>query len=216
MRFIELSRHANMLIPSKKERVRRFIDALHHSIRLAMAREIETKTSFHQAVEIAHPIESICIETTKMMQDMVDFDVILGMEWLSQYHAILDCHANTAQWIVKKGCLAYLPFVIDVSDRTPTVESVPVVREFLDVLMSDLPGIPPDSDIDFGIDLAPVTQPISILLYPMDLVELKELKEQLQELLDKGFIRHNMSHWGASVMFVKKNDGSMRMCIDYR
>ena len=82
--------------------------------------------------------------------------------------------------------------------------------------MDDLPGIPPDREIEFGIDLLPDTQPISILPYRMAPTELKELKEQLKDLLDKGFIRPSICPWGASVLFVRKKDGSLRMCIDYR
>ena len=76
--------------------------------------------------------------------------------------------------------------------------------------------MPPDRDIDFCIDLEPGTRPISIPPYRMAPVELKELKAQLQELLNKGFIRTGASPWGAPVLFVKKKDGSFRMCIDYR
>ena len=79
-----------------------------------------------------------------------------------------------------------------------------------------MPGLPPDRDIDFCIDVEPGTRPISIPPYRMAPAELKELKEQLQDLLSKGFIRPSVSPWGAPVLFVKKKDGSMRMCIDYR
>ncbi|XP_070011006.1 uncharacterized protein [Nicotiana sylvestris] len=95
------------------------------------------------------------------------------------------------------------------------VDSVPIVRDFPDVFAADLLGMSPDRDIDFGIDLLPGTQPISIPPYCMAPAELKELKDQLQELLDKGFIRPSVLPRGASVLFVKKNDGSMHMCIDY-
>ena len=78
------------------------------------------------------------------------------------------------------------------------------------------PGMPPDRDIDFCIDLEPDTRPISIPPYRMAPAELRELKAQLQELLSKGFIRPSASPWGAPVLFVKKKDGSFRMCIDYR
>ena len=74
----------------------------------------------------------------------------------------------------------------------------------------------PEREIDFGIDLLQDSQPISIPLYRMSPAELKELKEQLKYLLDKGFIRPSISPWGAPVLFVKKKDGSLRMCIDYR
>ncbi|XP_070056433.1 uncharacterized protein [Nicotiana tomentosiformis] len=80
----------------------------------------------------------------------------------------------------------------------------------------ELPGIPPGREIDFGIDLLPETQPISILLHRMAHAELKELKEQLKDLLEKGFIRPSTSPWGALVLFVQKKDSSLRMGIDYR
>ncbi|WMV57559.1 hypothetical protein MTR67_050944, partial [Solanum verrucosum] len=78
------------------------------------------------------------------------------------------------------------------------IESVPVVNEFLGVFPNDLPGVPPEREIDFGIDLLPDTQPISIPPYRMAPAELKELKEQLRDLLEKGFIRPSQSPWGTS------------------
>ncbi|XP_070039952.1 uncharacterized protein [Nicotiana tomentosiformis] len=142
-----------------------------------------------------------------LLLSMVDFDIILGMDWLSPYNVIVDGYAKTvtlalpgllwlkwrgtldhvpgrvvsflkAQRMVEKGFDAYLAYVRDVCVDTPTVESVPVVRDFPNVLPVDLPAMPPDSDIDFGIDLLPGTQPISIPPYPMAPAELKELKEQ--------------------------------------
>ncbi|XP_070005586.1 uncharacterized protein [Nicotiana sylvestris] len=98
----------------------------------------------------------------------------------------------------------------------PALQSVPIVREFLEVFPDDLPGLPPERIIDVGIDLMPDTQPISIPPYRMAPAELNELREQLKDLLDKGFIRPSVSPWGAPVLFVKKKDGSLRMCVDYR
>ena len=118
--------------------------------------------------------------------------------------------------IVERGGLSYLAFIWYTSVESPPMDSVPVVQEFLDVFPSDLPGVPPDRDIDFAIDLEPGTKPISIPPYRMAPAELKELKDQLQDLLSKGFIRPSVSPWGAPVLFVKKKDGTMRMCIDYR
>ena len=80
----------------------------------------------------------------------------------------------------------------------------------------DLPGNPLEREIDFGIDLLPNTQSIYIPPYRMSPAELKELKERLKDLLDKGFIRSSISPWGAPVLFVRKKDGSLRICIDYR
>ncbi|XP_049390047.1 uncharacterized protein LOC125854509 [Solanum stenotomum] len=166
---------------------------------------------------------------------MVDFDVILGMDWLSPYHAVLDCYAKTvtlampgispvlwqgayshtptgiisfmrARRLVASGCLAYLAYVQDVSRDDSSVDSVPVVREFADVFPTDLPGLPPDRDIDFAIDLEPDTRPISILPYRMASAELRELSVQLEDLLGKGFIRPSVLPWGAPVLPVDSID----------
>ena len=80
----------------------------------------------------------------------------------------------------------------------------------------ELPGLPPHRDVDFGIELHPGTSPISMTPHRMALVELQELRVQLQELLDKGFIRLSTSPWGAPVLFAKKKDKTLRLCIDYR
>ena len=80
----------------------------------------------------------------------------------------------------------------------------------------DLLGVPPEREINFGIDFLPDTQPISLPCYRMDPAKLKELKEQFKDLLYKGFIRPSISPWGAPVLFLRKKDGSLRMCIDYR
>ena len=96
------------------------------------------------------------------------------------------------------------------------VEDVPVVREFSDVFPEELPGLPPEREIEFAIEVQPGTDPISIPPYRMAPAELKELKIQLRELLDKGFVRPSISLWGVLVLFVKKTVGSLRMCIDYR
>jgi hypothetical protein len=96
------------------------------------------------------------------------------------------------------------------------LENIPIVSEFPEVLPEDLPRLPPDREIEFSIDLLPGSGPISKAPYRMAPTELKELKEQLQELLDKGFIRPSVSTWGVPVLFVKKKDGSMELCIDYR
>ncbi|KAL0561192.1 hypothetical protein IC582_001613 [Cucumis melo] len=142
-------------------------------------------------------IEIAChvIEVTLLVLDMLDFDVILGMDWLAANHASIDCSRKE----------------VDVS-----LSSEPVVRDYPDVFPEELPGLPPKREVEFAIEREPGTVPISRAPYRMAPVELKELKVQLQELLDKGFIRPSVSPWGAPVLFVKKKDGSMRLCIDYR
>ena len=93
---------------------------------------------------------------------------------------------------------------------------MPVVNEFLNVFPEDFPGVPPLRVIDFGIDLEVDTEPISIPPYRMALGELKDLKMQLKDLTDKSFIKPSISPWGAPMLFVKKKDGTLRMCISYR
>ncbi|GJX53419.1 putative reverse transcriptase domain-containing protein [Tanacetum coccineum] len=96
------------------------------------------------------------------------------------------------------------------------LEDVPVVQEFPEVFPEDLPGIPPTRQVEFRIDLVPGATPVARAPYRLAPSEMKELAEQLQELTDKGFIRPKFPTWGAPVLFVKKKDGSFRMCIDYR
>ncbi|GKC20598.1 putative reverse transcriptase domain-containing protein [Tanacetum coccineum] len=96
------------------------------------------------------------------------------------------------------------------------LEDVPIVRDFPEVFLKDLSGLPPTRQVEFQIDLVPSVAPVARAPYLLAPSEMKELSEQLQELSDKGFIRPSSSPWGAPVLFVKKKDGSFRMCIDYR
>ena len=96
------------------------------------------------------------------------------------------------------------------------LEDILVVCEYTDVFPDDFPGMPPDQDIEFVIELQPSTAPISKRPYRMPPKELAELKVQLQELLDKGFIRPSASPCGCPAMFIKKKDDSLRLCVDYR
>ena len=177
--------------------------------------------------------------------EMCDFDVILGMDWLAAYHAVVNCftkevmfnipgqaefsfggkqsvmsqgliNATKATRLLEKGCEGFLAYVVKGGETELCVENIPVVSEFRDVFPEDLPGLPPEREIEFGIELVPGTSPISLAPYRMTPIELKELKSQLQELLDKGFVRPSISPWGAPVLFVKKKDGTIRLCIDYR
>ncbi|XP_057502680.1 uncharacterized protein LOC130786384 [Actinidia eriantha] len=141
-------------------------------------------------------VHDVLLHVNLIPLDIQHFDVILGMDW--------------------KGCQGYLASIIDCSPKETNPSYIPVVREFLDVFPDDLVELPPDREFEFTIDLVPGTTSISKAPYRMTPVELKELKLQLQELLDKGFIRSSTSPWDAPVLFVKKKDGSMRLCIDYR
>ena len=171
--------------------------------------------------------------------------MILGMDWLSQHHATMDCFRKEVKLcrpgepeitfcgvrkilsssmmsvmmagkMLRKSYPRYLAYAVEVRDDDMRLEDIPVVREFPDVFPDDLPGLPPDREIDFQIELASGTKPISRAPYRMAPAELKELKVQMEEMVNKGFVRPSTSPWGAPVLFVKKKDGSMRLCIDYR
>jgi hypothetical protein len=94
------------------------------------------------------------------------------------------------------------------------LEDVHVVQEFLDVFSDDLPGMPPERAIEFKIELQPGTAPIAMALYKMSPMKLKELKIQLQGLLDKGYIRPSTSHWGCLALFVEKKDKELHLCVE--
>nr|GEW35739.1 retrotransposon protein, putative, Ty3-gypsy subclass [Tanacetum cinerariifolium] len=119
-------------------------------------------------------------------------------------------------FVYQDSQLGLLASIMDTSSDGPSLETYPVVQDFSDVFPEELPGIPPEREVEFGIELILGTQPISKAPYRMAPIELKELKEQLQELLDLGFIHSSVSPWGGPVLFMKKKDGSMRLCIDYR
>ncbi|KAK8938601.1 hypothetical protein KSP39_PZI011511 [Platanthera zijinensis] len=178
------------------------------------------------------------------MIDLEDFDVILGMDWLSRYDAVIQCKGKRLDFIRDDGqpgsvyadlsqdspvisavcaqkfflsdCFACLVSVVGTAVSVPRLEEILVVRDFTDVFPDEIPGLPPERDVEFVIDLEPGTRPIAKAPYQMTPRELEELRVQLDELLAKGFIRQSSSPWGAPFLFVKKKDGSMRLCIDYR
>ena len=124
--------------------------------------------------------------------------------------------AMAAQRMLRKGCQGYLDYAVEIGKEGTLVDKIPVVIEFPDVFPDDIAGLPLNREVEFTIDLITGTEPISIPPYRIAIVELRELKAQLEELLSKGFIQSSISLWGAPVLFVKKKDGSLRLCIDYR
>ena len=124
--------------------------------------------------------------------------------------------AMKASKMLRKSYQGYLAYANEVRDSGSRLEDISVVKEFPDVFAEDLLGIPLDREIDFKIELALGTEPISKAPYRMAPLELKELKVQMEELVNKGFVRPSTSPWGAPVLFVKKKDGSLRLCIVYR
>ncbi|GJZ30098.1 putative reverse transcriptase domain-containing protein [Tanacetum coccineum] len=125
-----------------------------------------------------------------------------------------------AQKYMEKGFPIFLAHVTakEVEDKSEKkrLEDVSIVQDFPEVFPEDLPGLPPTRQVEFQIDLVPGAAPVARAPYRLAPSEMKELSEQLKELSDKGFIRPSSSPWGAPVLFVKKKDGSFRMCIDYR
>jgi hypothetical protein len=117
----------------------------------------------------------------------------------------------------RKGCPLYAIQVLEsVEDDKPSLEDHPTLREYIDVFTEEVPGLPPRKDIDFSIELAPGVMSVSRTPYRMSAPKLFELKLQLKEMMDKGYIRPSVSPWGALVLFVKKKDGTLGLYIDYR
>jgi hypothetical protein len=150
-------------------------------------------------------------------------DIILGMGWMRAHKALLD----TATRVVQLDSPLYGTQVLQLSIipvATPSVhhtaaqnlEDISVACEFPDIFLEDLPGMPPDRDVEFIIELQPSTTPISRRPYKITPKELAESKVQLNELLDKGYICPSSSPWGCPALFVKKKDQYLRLCVDYR
>jgi hypothetical protein len=155
-------------------------------------------------------------------------DVILGMNWLHINQANVSCDKRTVKLVLpsRKEVVTklYLPKLeerayhhlsIDDKESNP-IEAIRVVSEFPDMFPEELPDMPPERKVEFAIELIPGTAPISKRAYRVSEPELVELKKQIDELLEKGYIRPSTSPWAAPVLFVEKKDGTKRMCIDYR
>jgi hypothetical protein len=173
------------------------------------------------------------------------YDCLIGMDWLDQHHAILDCRNKTFtcldeegnQRVVqgiprvvtvreisamqlkkcyRKGCQLFAAHVGETpKDKVSSIEDHEVLKEF-EYVFQEVPGLPPKRDIDFSVNLMPGAAPVSKAPYRMSAPELKELQLQLEELLKKGYICPSVSPWGALVLFVKKKDRTLRLCIDFR
>jgi hypothetical protein len=146
------------------------------------------------------------------------------MNWLAQHKAVLNTDLRTIRLSYGKDeILLFILIAIPAKPIgrineaiIPEIKDIPVVCEFPDVFPEDLPGLPPERDVEFIIELNPGTSPISRRSYRMPPNELAELKTQLQDLLEKGFIRPSSSPWGCPAIFVKKKDQTLQMCVDYR
>jgi hypothetical protein len=166
-----------------------------------------------------------------------EYDLIIGMDWLAAHRALIDCFAKKVLCVndigkpievqgiqrkvslrfistmkvercLRQGCRLYV--VEAVKERKgPSLDQYPVLSEFKDVFPDELPGLPPEREFDFTIELKPGAEPISKTPYRMTALKLCELQMQLKELLDSGLVRPSVSPWGAPIIFVKKKDGSL-------
>jgi hypothetical protein len=150
-------------------------------------------------------------------------DVILVMDWMTQNKVLQDISDRVVA--INSPTVGHTTLYLPFKDGTDScahvtivshLDEIPIVCEYPDVFPDELPGMPPDRDVEFVIELKPGTAPISKQPYHMPPEELAELKNQLQELLDKGHIRPSSSPSGCPALFVKKKDGSLRLCVDYR
>ncbi|GKA37602.1 putative nucleotidyltransferase, ribonuclease H [Tanacetum coccineum] len=185
-------------------------------------------------------------EIDLMPIELGTFDIIIGMDWLVKHDAIIVCGEKVvripyrnkmlivksnkgvsrlkviscikARKCVERGCHSFLVLahVTEKESKEKQLEDMPVICDFPEVFPEELPGLPPPRQVEFRIDLVPGAAPVARAPYRLAPSEMRELSVQLQELLEKGFIRPSSSPWGAPVLFVKKKDGSFRMCIDYR
>ena len=205
-----------------------------------MGGKVETKWVCHASVLYIGGVEVIM---DLVLLNISSFDVIVGMDWLARHHVVLDCYLKKVTFQTSSGSylsfygdkrLTIIPLIRNLDDKwsrkdgrqyflfnmqgegkkKTTIDCIPMVCEFADVFTKEFPCLPPHREMDFSIELYPGTNPISIAPYRMAPVELKELNLQLQELQSKGFIRPSTSLWGALVLFVKKKDGFLLLCVD--
>nr|GEY16530.1 putative reverse transcriptase domain-containing protein [Tanacetum cinerariifolium] len=163
------------------------------------------------------------VVTDLMPVELDSVDVIIRMDWLRRCHTVIVCDEKLVQIPYGNETLTFHGNESNNGREKEEDKSegkqfkdVPIVQDFPKVFPEELPGLPPARPVEFQIDLILGAAPVARAPYRLASSEMKELPEQLQELSDKGFIRPNSSPWGAPVLFVKKKDGSFRMCIDYR
>jgi hypothetical protein len=184
----------------------------------------DTKAT-HSCLHVNLKIQGIDFPVNLVVLGSNGIDVILGCDWLKSCDGVIQCAKGTIMLTSPQGERIQVSTDMSTDAKGETMvnhleekplENIKVVCEYPDVFPEELPGMPPDRDIEFSIELLPGTVPISKTPYRMEVKDLVELKKQIEELLAKGFIRPCSSPWGALVVFVSKKDGSRRMCVDYR
>jgi hypothetical protein len=205
-----------------------------HNLPLSMLKNRMIVSSPGGDINARHisPKVSILIRRVQFLTNLIvleskETDMILGMDWLSRHNGLIDCAKKAVRLTPRSGKeLEYVAenlvtnkaasnkIVLNHLDVTSTLD-IRTVSEYPDVFLNELPGMPPDREIVFVIELVPGTAPILKRPCRIAANQLAELKEQLQELLDKGYIHPNASPWGEPVIFVPKKDGTQRMYMDY-
>nr|ABA97359.1 retrotransposon protein, putative, Ty3-gypsy subclass [Oryza sativa Japonica Group] len=191
-------------------------------------------TTTHYCPSMTVEIQGLIFPANLILLESKDLDVILGMDWLTRYRGVIDCASRTIKLTNAKGEVVTFQSPVPqkpgislnqaageeqevaVEKTTKKLEDIPIVREYPEVFPDDLTTMPPKRDIEFRIDLVPRTAPIHKRPYRMRANELAEVKNQVDEQLQKGYIRPSTSPWGALVIFVEKKDKTKRMCVDYR
>jgi hypothetical protein len=182
--------------------------------------EMRTK---HICPAVSITIRGVDFLTNLIVLDSKDIDIILGMDWLRKYDGVILCAKRAIRLTKEEGTIMEFNAAIQADQvsllnkvQGASLNEIRVVQEYPDVFSEDLPGIPPDHNIDFIIELLSGMPPISKRLYSMPVNELVELKKQIAELQSKGFICPSSSPWGVPMLFVEKKDGTQWMCMDYR
>jgi hypothetical protein len=182
--------------------------------------EMRTK---HICPAVSITIRGVDFLANHIVLDSRGIDIILGMDWLRKYDRVILCVKRAIRLTKEDGIIVEFNAAIQADQvsllnkvQGTSLNEIRVVQEYPDVFPENLPGMPPDHDIEFIIELLPGMPPISKRPYRMPVNELVELKKQIAELQSKGFIRPSSSPWGAPVLFVEKKDGTQWMCVDYQ
>jgi hypothetical protein len=206
-----------------------------YNLPLSMQKNRMIVSSLGEDMHARHvcPKVSILIRGVEFLANLIvlklhEIDVIHGMDWLSKHNGMIDCAKKAARLTPSGGKeleyvaenlvmdkVAFNRIVLNHLDAVSTLD-IWTISEYPDVFPEELLGMPPDREIEFVVELVPGTAPIFMRPYIMATSHLAELTQQLQELLDKGYICPSASAWGAPIIFVLKKDGMHRMCVDYR
>jgi hypothetical protein len=177
----------------------------------------------HSCPETTIEIRGLSFLVELIILESSGINAILGIDYLTKYDGVISCAKRMVTLTSPQGerieVNVSMPATAEAMVNQleeKSLEHIRIVCEYPDVFPEELLGMPPDRDIEFSIELLPRTAPISKGAYRMNVKDLIELKKQIEELLEKGFIRLSSSPWGALVLFVNKKDGSRRMCVNYR